>query len=128
MLQASSDQEVSTLRTRYALQSAQLREKDSRIEQLEQRVQEMSERCAQRIELEQELFKAKNEEMAKKTAAEKEQKNEEGKTNFGATTGMLDELEALEHFRALYQQLKIKPGFDINGEFILDLMINLNTQ
>ena len=115
-VKAGSEQEVSALRSRYAMQSAQLRERDARIEQLEQRMHKMSERSAEAeqrnielagnvAKLEKELLaeRSKTEQLAKIDMAQQRQ-NVERKT-----TG-----ELIDQFQSIYQQLRTQQAdFDV---------------
>uniref|UniRef100_A0A915MU28 Sorting nexin-3 n=1 Tax=Meloidogyne javanica TaxID=6303 RepID=A0A915MU28_MELJA len=105
-VKANSEQEVANLRTRYAMQSAQMRERDSRIEQLEKRLHEISEKYAfaehksngvaeKCGELEKEL--AMNLEKIRKVESESED---------------VDKL--IEHFNALFKQIReLRPDLNI---------------
>lgn len=138
-VKASSEQEVLLLRTRYAMQSAQLREREARIEQLERRVHELSERTVQaeerRMELDKIIVKIENdlqveqikykELMNKKLETDnsdllnKEKSKKENNFNIEEKT---DADSLLEKFRCVYQQLRaLQPDFDVIGALCLDV-------
>lgn len=105
------------------MQSAQLRERDARIEQLEHRVHALSERSAhaeqQKIEAESKLGALEKKLAAEKAKLSDLEKEKQQKGNDGAKTdGFLvaNPTSLEEQFRAVYQQLKAQqPELDIAG-------------
>jgi len=122
-LQANSEQEVATLRTRYAMQSAQMRERDSRIEQLEKRLHEISEKYAfaehksngfveKCAELEKEL--AMN--LEKIRSLEDERRKQKLNYSLQAESESENVDKLIEHFNALFNQIReLRPDLNIAG-------------
>nr|CAD2205766.1 unnamed protein product [Meloidogyne enterolobii] len=120
-VKANSEQEVATLRTRYAMQSAQMRERDSRIEQLEKRLQEISEKYAfaehksncvgeKCAELEKEL--AMNLEKIRSLEDERRKQKLNYALEVEPESENVDKL--IEHFNALFKQIReLRPDLDI---------------
>lgn len=119
-VKANSEQEVTTLRTRYAMQSAQMRERDSRIEQLEKRLQEISEKYAVAEHKSNEFVEKCNElekELAKnleKTRSLEEEKRKQKLANYFLEVDENENVEKLiERFNALFKQIsELRPDFD----------------
>nr|CAD2176146.1 unnamed protein product [Meloidogyne enterolobii] len=120
-VKANSEQEVATLRTRYAMQSAQMRERDSRIEQLEKRLHEISEKYAfaehksngfveKCAELEKEL--AMN--LEKIRSLEDERRKQKLNYSLQAESESENVDKLIEHFNALFNQIReLRPDLNI---------------
>lgn len=106
-MQYSCDRELTTLRHRNAIQESQLREKETRIGQLERRVEEVSSRCAQAEKRGIELEAKVNELDGLQIIKEKEHEQPEELEKFGAEIDR-EEKESTpleDRFRALYREL-----------------------
>uniref|UniRef100_A0A914MC73 GRIP domain-containing protein n=1 Tax=Meloidogyne incognita TaxID=6306 RepID=A0A914MC73_MELIC len=120
-VKANSEQEVANLRTRYAMQSAQMRERDSRIEQLEKRLHEISEKYAfaehksngvaeKCGELEKEL--AMN--LEKIRSLEDERRKQRLNYSLEVESESEDVDKLIEHFNALFKQIReLRPDLNI---------------